>query len=310
MARPLKTTGLAQVSVVTSLLAEEPVAALLERIFAAPPSIYSNIEKGQSVITLYAYTTPAALRTRESEVRSGLADLRSMGIDVGSGEVQFGKVRREDWSESWKKFFKTISLGSALLIKPSWSRREARPGQAVVVLDPGLSFGTGQHATTSFCLKQIVALRPKIKRARSLLDIGCGSGILAISAAKLGYGPVDAFDFDPVAVRVAEKNCRSNRVAKQVKVQRKDLTRLPRTARTAYHVICANLISDLLIAERDRILNRLAPGGTVILAGILAAEFTRVRQAYESAGYALTKTSIEKEWQSGAFRSRPGAPPR
>src|SRR5688572_19947116 len=98
MARPLKTTGLSQITVVTSLQAEEPIAALLERIFEAPASIYSNIEKGHSVITLYAYALPKELRQKEPEIKRGIAELRSMEIETGSAEIRFQKVRREDWS--------------------------------------------------------------------------------------------------------------------------------------------------------------------------------------------------------------------
>lgn len=299
MARPLETSGLSQVSVVTSLEAEEPVAALLERLFGAATSVYSNLEKLHSVITTYSYEPSKVLREKLPALKEGLNELRAVGLNTGQEDILIQKVRREDWSESWKKYFKTILIGRALMIKPSWSRHEPQKGQAVVVLDPGLSFGTGQHATTSFCLKQIVALRG---RNRSLLDIGCGSGILAIAAAKLGYNPVDAFDFDPVAVRVAMKNCRTNRVHHKINLKRQDLTRLPLHSRTQYNIICANLIAPLLISERDRILNRLAPSGTIILAGILSTEFDSVRRAYESAGLKLIKSTTEREWQSGSFR--------
>lgn len=303
----MKTSGLSQFSVITTYEAEEPVAALLERVFGAAPSIYSNLEKGHSVVTAYDYSAPKVLRAKQTEVQAGLDALRELGLDAGSGEIQIRKVRREDWSESWKKHFKTIVLGAALMIKPSWSKQKPKPGQAVVVLDPGLSFGTGQHATTMFCLKQIVTSRPKKAQGRgalcpSMLDIGSGSGILAISAAKLGYASVEAFDFDPVAVRIARKNCRSNRVDRKVSMKRANLTTLPLTSRKKHDLVCANLISTLLISQRDKILNRVAPAGTVVLAGILATEFATVRDAYESAGWKLEKSVVEREWQSGAFR--------
>ena len=111
-----------------------------------------------------------------------------------------------------------------------------------------------------------------------------------------------AFDFDPVAVRVAQKNCRMNRVEKKVKVTRKDLTKLPLDSREKSDVVCANLMAPLLIAERDRILNRLAPQGRLILAGILSTEFDAVRERYEAAGMKLIADRIEREWQSGAFQ--------
>jgi ribosomal protein L11 methyltransferase len=279
------------------------VAALLERIFETPPVIHTNVEKGHSLVTVYAKASVAALKRRQPDLLRGLAELRdAFGLDLGSAETLVRRVPREDWAESWKKHFKTIEVGSALLIKPSWSKQKCRPGQAAVVLDPGLSFGTGQHATTSFCLRQIVSQRRKTASGQSFLDAGCGSGILAIAAAKLGYAPVHAFDFDPVAVRIAQKNCRSNRVDQRIEVSRRDLTRLPLASRRRFDVICANLISDLLISERDKLLNRLAPGGTIILAGILESEFSKVRKAYEQAGLKLIRSKVEREWESGAFR--------
>jgi ribosomal protein L11 methyltransferase len=296
-------SGIAQISVITTLESEEPIAALVERIFGAIPAIYTNVEKGHSIVTLYARATVRALKDRQSELHAGLIELRKLGLDLGTGEILVRRVPREDWSESWKKYFKTIQVGRALMIKPSWSKQKPKPGQAVVVLDPGLSFGTGQHATTSFCLKQIVRATANARGASSLLDAGCGSGILAISAAKLGFRTVEAFDFDPVAVRIARKNCESNRVAKKVKISRQDLTKVAVQSRKKFAVICANLISDLLITERDKLLNRLGPGGTIVLAGILETEFPRVRGCYEGAGLSLIRTRVEREWQSGAFRA-------
>ncbi len=295
-------SGISQISIVTTWEAEEPISALLERIFNATPSIYSNIEQGHSVVTLYAKAPVRALKQRHAEIAHGFAELQEIGLNLGSAEIVVRKVPREDWSESWKKYFKTIEIGSALMIKPSWSKQRPKAGQAVVVLDPGLSFGTGQHATTSFCLREIVAAARKAPRPLSLLDAGCGSGILAISAAKLGYRNVEAFDFDPVAVRIAQKNCRTNRVDQRVNTTRKDLTKIPLQSRKRFDVICANLISDLLISEKDRLLNRLAPDGTIVLAGILETEFGKVRAHYESAGLLLVRSKVEREWQSGSFR--------
>jgi ribosomal protein L11 methyltransferase len=233
----------------------------------------------------------------------GLRELSGMGISLGSSEILIRTVRREDWAESWKKHFKPIEIGGSLIIKPSWSKQQPKANQAVVVLDPGLSFGTGQHATTSFCLKQLVRIvrKGRGEQSVSFLDMGSGSGILSIAAAKLGCAPVMGFDFDPVAVRVALKNCRINRVERKVTIARKDLTRLPLRSRTRFDLICANLISTLLLAEKERILNRLAPGGTLVLAGILATEFPEVAQTYQAAGLRLIKTTAEREWQSGAF---------
>jgi ribosomal protein L11 methyltransferase len=238
------------------------------------------------------------LRAIEPKLRSGFTEIEMYGVDTAPAEIRIAKVKREDWAESWKKYFKTIRIGRKLLIKPSWSEEKPLNGQAVVVLDPGLSFGTGQHPTTSYCLKQLVAAsRP----GASLLDIGCGSGILAISAAKLGYAPIEGFDFDPVAVRIAQANLRRNRVDHKVACRRRDLTKLPERSGKKFDVICANLVADLLISQAPRILNRLAPDGRLIVAGILNTQFEEVQKAFASKKLRLLDTQTEREWQSGLF---------
>jgi ribosomal protein L11 methyltransferase len=135
----------------------------------------------------------------------------------------------------------------------------------------------------------------------TFLDIGTGSGILAIAAAKLGFAPVHAFDFDPEAVRVARENTRKNQVNSKLKPARGDVTKLPLKPLRQYDLVCANLISNLLIAERRRIVNHLKPGGTLVLAGILATEFAEVEQAFFTLGLSLTAKRVENEWCSGSF---------
>ena len=282
--------------------AEEPVVALVEGVFGLTPAVYLNAETGEVRVSVYTEAEGAVLAAWRRELAAGLGDLRAAGVEPGDGAMAVRAVRREDWAESWKKHFKPLVIGGALLIRPSWSRRRARPGQAEVVLDPGLSFGTGQHATTSFCLRQLVKQRPRAGAgARGFLDMGTGSGILAIAAAKLGYGPVVAFDFDPEAVRVARENARQNGLAGRVRMARQDLTTLPPTSRTRYDVVCANLIFDLLIAECGRVVSRVKPDGVLVLAGILVTQFERVVAAYAGHGMRLVATQVEKEWQSGSF---------
>src|SRR5436190_6840164 len=209
-----KVKPLCEVTVVTSGEAEDAVAELLQRIFKETASIYSNRDKEVSAVTVYVDRPLRKLRALEPKLRAGFEEIEMYGLDTAPAEILIAKVKREDWAESWKKYFKTIKIGRKLLIKPSWSKEKGAKGQAVVELDPGLSFGTGQHPTTWYCLKQIAeTMRP----GSSLLDIGCGSGILAISAAKLGYAPVEAFDFDPVAVRIPHANMLRNRVDPTIK---------------------------------------------------------------------------------------------
>lgn len=301
----MKKKSLWKISIVTRPDAEDAVSEFLETLLRESAVSYTDVETGATTVTSYLSTKPDWRRVRPELLR-GLANIKRCGLNVGAGKIACQKVRREDWAESWKRHFKTIEIGSALLIKPSWIKRAPRPGQAVVVLDPGLSFGTGQHPTTWFCLRQIVKNRFSADRNEtpSLLDVGTGSGILAIAAAKLGYGSIEAFDFDPEAVRVACENARKNRATQRLHLFQADLTKLPRRAAKQFDVVCANLISTLLIAESGRILNRLKPTGTLVVAGILAKEFSEVQRVFEKAGMKLIASRTEKEWRSGAFRFR------
>ena len=170
-----------------------------------------------------------------------------------------------------------------------------------MIIDPGLSFGTGQHPTTSFCLTQLANLRT-IEPTQSFLDVGCGSGILSIAAAKLGYRPVHAFDFDPDAVRVARENAVMNEVA--IRIDRRDLTRLPVASAKKHSVVCANLTYDLLLSERDKLLSRLVPDGTIVLAGILLSQFAAVEKAFRNAGLRRVAQEVTTEWRSAAYRRK------
>ncbi len=288
-----------RVSVTTSLEAEDAVAEMLGGFFGTTTSAYFNLETGVSTVSVFRDQKPDSPKLR-AEISTGLKRIKNCGLKIGAGKIEIAKVKREDWAESWKKHFHPMEIGKSLLIKPSWSKKRPRKNQAVVILDPGLSFGTGQHPTTSFCLSEIArtACPAKIK---SFWDIGTGSGILAIAAAKLGFQPVHAFDFDPEAVRVAKENARKNRVDSKIKLTRGDVTKLPLKAARQYDLVCANLISNLLISEKRRIVSRLKPDGTLVLAGILATEFGEVERAFAELKLKLVASRVENEWRSGSF---------
>jgi len=286
--------------VVTSQEAEEPAAELLTGIFKRPAAAYINARTGTATASVFCHSRAEWDALSEAELRLGLAALKSYGIDIRPGKITFREVPREDWSESWKRHFKPIAIGARLLITPGWIKRAPRRNQAVVILNPGLSFGTGNHATTRFCLREIVRRRKPGAR-QSFWDVGTGSGILAIAAAKLGYSPVDAIDFDAQAIRVAKQNARMNRVSSRLRISRKDIARVPLRSRKKYDLICANLTMDLLIAQRSRILSRLARGGTLVLAGILLREFEQIERHYRRGGMKLIAGRSDGAWRSGAF---------
>ena len=316
----MKRQPLWRVSIATTPEAEDAVAEMLDATLSRSPVTYFDAETGMSTVTAYCEAKPAG--GLHKTILAGLKQIKKCGLKTGSSKIEIAGVRREDWAESWKRHFKPIEIGDALLVKPSWSKRRPQKDQVVVVLDPGLSFGTGQHPTTAFCLREIVKrkLRPK-ERGRparefktrqhadepsalqSFLDIGSGSGILAIAAAKLGCHPVHAFDFDANAVEIAHVNARMNRVSRKIRFWRGSVAELARRPAQKYDLICANLISDLLITERRRIVAQLNRGGTLVLAGILKSEFREVQAAFERLRLKLVSSKTEMEWRSGSFRT-------
>jgi ribosomal protein L11 methyltransferase len=300
----MRPAALWQLAITTAPETEEALREALESHFHAPATSYVDVLRGRCVVSVFLPQRPK-LRPHLVAVRAVLTRLSAAGLDTGRRVVKVRKLAPQDWAQSWKRHFKPLALGSRLLVKPSWSRRAPRCGQAVVVLDPGLSFGTGHHATTAFCLRQVIAFR-RLDQAQSILDIGTGSGILAIAAVKLGYAPVEAFDYDPDAVRVADENARANGVRDNMALAQRDVTRLARGRAKKFDLVCANLLGDLLVAARPQIVARVAPGGRLVIAGILRREFDAVARCYTAAGWRLVASRVEKEWRSGAFERAGG----
>jgi ribosomal protein L11 methyltransferase len=296
----VKAGPLLQISVEATARTEEAVGEVMSEVLGHPSCAYHDAESGRVTVSVYLDTPGVWSRHKRPRLLAGLSQLTDCGLRFGADRLFVRKLRREDWAESWKRHFKPLCIGSALLVKPSWSKLRPRRGQGVVVLDPGLSFGTGQHPTTRFCLEQLVAARRQ-DRDQSFLDMGTGSGILAIAAARLGYGPVEAIDVDPDAIRIARSNASANRLHRKIRFQRQDVSRLPPRPARKHDVLCANLVSELLVAERPRIIARLASSGRLVLAGILRSQFPALRRAYENAGLKLMEHRAEGEWESGAF---------
>lgn len=289
-----------KVSVTSSPAAGDALAELLQARFGQPAAIYTDLEKARTTVAVYLESKPDWTKARLQSLSQELGRLET-GTATAAPRVVLEALRPQDWAEAWKRHFKPLVIGNKLRIRPSWSRSARRGNQVEVVLDPGLSFGTGQHPTTAFCLGELVrACRPGLKQ--SLLDLGTGSGILALAAAKLGYQPIDALDLDPESIRIAKANERFNQLAGIIRFRCQDLASLPLNSPRRYSVICANLMAELLQAQKSRILAKLQPEGVLVLAGILRSEFAAVQQAYQAEGLRLIKSRSEREWRSGTFR--------
>ena len=301
MATSALNQAIRQIAVTSTLESEEIISALLETLFETTPSTAIKNGAQEAVTSVFVeidHRSPADLKR---QIRERITDLEANDISVGPLTINVRKVKKEDWSESWKRHFQPIEINQRLLVVPPWSRRKARAGQATVVLDPGMSFGTGNHPTTLFCLRQIAELDHGDTRP-SCLDIGTGSGILAIAAAKLGYAPIKAFDNDPDAVQSAQQNAERNEVAPQIEIYQDTLESLPLRTKDRYTNVFANLTHDLLKAHAKRIVAQLHPVGTLCLAGILIEQFAAVQAIFEDLGLTCVDQETLNEWKSGAFR--------
>ncbi|MDD4817197.1 MAG: 50S ribosomal protein L11 methyltransferase [Victivallaceae bacterium] len=262
-------------------------------------SSYDDREGDNSFLMVYA-ETPEQFAEAKKRFLAAVEDWRKFGLDLFDFEEL--TIRREEWSEVWKKYFKIIHIAPNLVIRPSWLDYAPNPGEAVVRIDPGMSFGTGQHATTGFCLRKVAefAGRPGINR---LLDAGCGSGILAIAGALLGYAAVDAFDYDPEAVTVAAENIERNGVTGRISLTQADVAAF-RPPDGGYDLALVNILSHILIASARHISGFVRPGGMLALAGILTAEFDKLSAAFARCGCVELERFTEREWTSGLFRRR------
>lgn len=208
--------------------------------------------------------------------------------EAGAARVDVERVEEENWAEAWRAFFRPRRFGGRLLVCPSWCREEPRPGEALVVLDPGQAFGTGDHPTTALCLELLVAVDPA---GRSVADVGCGSGILGIAAAELGARRVWGSDVDPLAVEIARANAKGNRVDAEFVVASGF-----GEERGPFDIVVSNILSEAIIDLAPEVGARLAPAGVWIASGIIAQNWPDVRRAIERAGFRVVRLEQEGEW--------------
>ena len=222
-----------------------------------------------------------------------------VGVDA---PVETGEIPDEDWKLSYRRHFKTDPIGRRLVVLPEWEAADWKgdgsvPPRETIVMDPGLAFGTGKHETTRACLQYIDALSGELGGGASFLDMGCGSGILSIAAAKLGFSPVRGFDVDPEAVAVATENAAKNGVKADFDHFALGRGRALPGGLARYDVVAANILGPLLVRFADEI----APcvGGRLIVSGILNELYPEVLAAYEARGFRELDRTTLGEWSTG-----------
>lgn len=263
------------------------MSEILDRVGYNGIAVEVPLGEGDHLVKAYLpYDRVARVKVRR--VRDALGHLQAFGLGP-IGRPRLRRLLDEDWLESWKASFTPIRIGR-FLIRPTWAAA-ADPGDAIVIeLDPGMAFGTGLHPTTQQCL---AALSDLDVAGRSLLDVGTGSGILAIAAAKRGAAPIVATDVDELSVRAARDNCVHNAVTATV------LEGSAADVSGTFDIVLANIVADTLRAIAPDLRARLAPGGTLVLAGIVADKAAAVLDAF---GLDCVSRAQNEDWVSLVLR--------
>lgn len=230
------------------------------------------------------------------DLRTILDQAKSAHPDFGSLEMDRRSVSDDSWTDVWKKYYKPFYAADHLVVKPTWEDFSPRPGDRIIEIDPGMAFGSGTHETTGMCIGMLEEI---ISGGETVIDVGTGSGILAIAAGLLGAGHILAIDIDPDAVRVAAENVAHNRLDHVIDVQQGNL--LDHVDQVC-DICVANIISDVIISFAKPLMKHIVPGGLFLCSGIVRDRSDEVRTALENAGYTILKTIYRGEWT--AFMSR------
>jgi ribosomal protein L11 methyltransferase len=246
--------------------------------------------------------THAAVTRAEQD----LGHLQAFGLRP-IGDLTVRLVNEADWANAWKAHFPVMRVGRRIVIRPSWRRHRRRAGDIVLALDPGMAFGTGLHPTTRLCLAAIESLADRGAfdtridgPAIRVLDVGSGSGILSLAAARFGAAEVVALDVDPIAVEATSANARRNRLSRTIRACEGSVP----SGRGPFDLVLANLIASLLITLADGLLAELCPGGTLLASGIFVNREAEVEAAFRDRGADVVGRWTEGDWVALELRPR------
>ncbi len=225
-------------------------------------------------------------------IKQKVLGLKDFGIDIGEGSVSLDQVNEADWANAWKAYYKPTKVGQRVVVKPTWEDYTVQEGDLIIELDPGMAFGTGTHETTSMCIRE---LEKYVNKDSKVFDIGCGSGILAIAAAKLGAKEVIAVDLDEVAVKVAKENVIENKVEENVSVMHGNLTDV---IKDKADVIVANIIADIIKILAKDVQNFMKEDAIFISSGIILDKVEEVKESLIENGFEIVEVQKLGEWSA------------
>jgi len=264
----------------------------------------NDIPEGQAVIKGY-FNEETDTDELIAALKPRVEELKEFGIDIGEVTYSAVEVDDEDWATAWKQYFKPIRVSETLTIKPTWEDYKAGEGERIIELDPGMAFGTGTHPTTALCLQTLESV---VKGGEEMIDVGTGSGILAIGACRLGVKGVLALDLDPVAVSSATENVRLNELSDQVEVKLSDLLGVLKGGEAAtvgnhglrvtvpVDLVVANILAEIILLFIDDVYQSLKPGGTYIASGVYKNKETDVEEGLIASGFHIVEKRRDEDW--------------
>ena len=248
-------------------------------------------QENTEVVTITAYyPEDEEVQPRLTQIDEDLTNLETRIGKCRFGNTRFRTVSEQDWANEWKQYFHVTHIGRTLVIKPTWEKYTSKAGEHIIEIDPGMAFGTGTHHTTCMCMER---LEKVLRTDMEVFDVGTGSGILAIAAAKLGAKTVKAVDIDATAVRVAIENIAGNELTEKISVQQGDL--LHGTEGKA-DIIIANIIADIIIMLLQDIPGKLKSGGIFLASGIIEERQNDVSAAASKVGLCVEAVDAKGGW--------------
>ena len=236
------------------------------------------------------FSSEEDINEKISEIEKRLDYVKSLGLDTGTLEIYKREVKQENWENEWKKYFNVQKVSDSIVIKPSWEEYTAKEGEKIIDIDPGMAFGTGTHETTRMCIN---AIEKYMNKGDSLIDIGCGSGILSIAAAHLGAEKVIAVDLDKLAVKVSKENVNLNEFSNTIDVRYGDLTDV---IDEKADVIVANIIADIIAKLSENIADFIKDGGYFISSGIINDKKDFVISKLKENNFDIIEENNDGEW--------------
>ncbi|MCK9229160.1 MAG: 50S ribosomal protein L11 methyltransferase [Syntrophales bacterium] len=260
-------------------------------------------EDPPKTVTIKAYLPDTGeVAKKLSSLETYTASLKELFPELEAPSYSTSTISDPDWAERWKKYFKPLRISKNIVIKPTWERYRSEGGEIVIDIDPGMAFGTGQHASTRLSVNAIedIILKQTPPEGWNVLDIGTGTGILAMCCAMLGADLVTAIDLDPLAVEIAAVNIAINDLHDRIRLVNRDASDMEGT----FNLIVANLTAPALMNLRDRLVTMMAPGGYLVASGIIDTYGSRLEQIFEDDGVTVTDRRDEKEWLCLTFKKR------